>query len=289
MSIPCKMRPTGAAAVSSVGSWAKVLTRMLSSSMSQDDFDIVEDASTKSLTVMLHLNVPLEEALNAQATLPSAVPSGISVSVEWISGLPISTDYTPLEYLDISKEFTHDSIITTNALDVQLDAQFVYNGYEAMIRRVLRSAVSATGEFWIQYFIPSYTSIKGLLMVNNGDNREYFPIDSIGASNLVVRRYGGKIPSYTTRKKVHIHDCGYDMDGKFYQFEPTAIINNVNWGKMVFGSPPTTNHGNHWRIWRCTVRQNGVMTADLVPCTRVSDGSLGLWCNVYNKFYQDYP
>ena len=289
MSILCKMRPTGAAAVSSVGSWAKVLERILSASMGQGDFDIVEDTSSKSLTVKLSLNVPLEEALNVQATLPTAVPSDIYVSVWWINGLPISTDYTPLEYLDISKQFTHDSIITTNALDVQLDAQFVLNASEGIIRYLLASTDkdTSTNSFKLAYVIPSYSTV-GLYMVNDASNREYF-LEGAVPSNTIIAKYQGKIPRYTTRKQVHIHDCGYDMDGKFYQFEPTAIINNVNWGKMRFSSEPTPTNGNCWRIWRCTVRQNGVMTADLVPCTRVSDGSLGLWCNVYNKFYQDYP
>lgn len=281
------MRPTGAAAVSSVGSWAKVLERALSASMGQGDFDIVEDTSVKSLTVMLHLNVPLNDALNAQATLPAAVPHDISVSVQWINGLPISADYTPLEYVDIEKRFTHDSTITTNAPDVELDAQFVYNGYEAVGSELIAST-SYEGTFGakrLNYFIPSYMTV-GLRMVNNSGDRAAFPAGGPSPSNTVVGNYNGKVPTFTTRKHVHIHDCGYDMDGKFYQFEPSTILNSVNWGKMRFGNPPTTNKANHWRIWRCTVRQNGVMTADLVPCTSVADGSIGLWCNVYNKFYQ---
>lgn len=126
-------------------------------------------------------------------------------------------------------------------------------------------------------------------MVNHSANREYFPTGvGLNSTNAVIGRYNRKIPTYITRKQVHIHDCGYDMDGKFYQFEPSAIINDVNWGKMRFGCG-LTSKGNHWRIWRCTVRQNGVMTADLIPCVRISDGSVGLWCNVYKKFYDQSP
>ena len=281
------MRPTGAAAVSSVGSWAKVLERILSTSMGQGDFDIVEDTSAKSLTVMLHLNVPLDAALNAQATLPTAVPPSISVNVQWINGLPISADYTPLEYVDISKLFSHDSVITTNALDVELDAQFVYNGYEGTNQSLLASTSydAVFGVRRVNYVIPSYGT-AGLRMINDSGNRAYFPKDGEQPINKIIGSTQYKIPTYTTRKQVHIHDCGYDMDGKFYLFEPSAIVNNVNWGKMRFGSAPTASKKNHWRIWRCTVRQNGVMTADLVPCTSVADGSIGLWCNVYNKFYQ---
>ena len=206
----------------------------------------------------------------------------------WQAILP--AEYARIAYVDIVKMFTHDSIITTNALDVELDAQFVYNGQEYQASNLLRSTsydnVYSTKRLY--YFIPSYTTV-GFRMINDSANREYFPSGSHTPMNKIIANYQGKVPSYTKRKQIHIHDCGYDMNGKFYQFEPSAIINNVNWGKMSFGSVPTTSKKNHWRIWRCSVRQNGVMTADLIPCVRREDGCPGLWCNVYKKFYEQSP
>ena len=207
----------------------------------------------------------------------------------WQAILP--AEYARIAYVDIVKLFTHDSTITTNALDVELDAQFVYNGYEAAGSNLLKSTAIdgwVFGTSRVEYFIVSYMTV-GLRMVNDSCNREYFPSGGLNPPNKVVSNYHGKIPSYTTRKQVHIHDCGYDMNGKFYQFEPSAIVNNEDWGKMIFGSAPTASKGNHWRIWRCTVRQNGVMTADLIPCMRIEDGCPGLWCNVYKKFYEQSP
>ena len=206
----------------------------------------------------------------------------------WQAILP--AEYARIAYVDIVKMFTHDSVITTNALDVELDARFVYNGLEYVSANLLSSTSIdyVYGISRVAFFVPSYSTV-GLRMVNEANNREYFPAGGNNPTNLIISRYQGKIPSCTTRKQVHIHDCGYDMDGKFYQFEPSAIVNDVNWGKMRFGSAPTGSKGNHWQIWRCSVRQNGVMTADLIPCMRIDDGCPGLWCNVYKKFYEQSP
>lgn len=227
---------------------------------------------------MLHLNVPNRAALNAQSTLPTAVPPDISVSVQWISGLPISADYTPLEYVDISKQFTHDSTITTNALDVELDVEFVNPQQNWALYPIV-----TTPDERLYYYFHGSSTYPGLFLLNDRLNSFFAGQGAINKLNVLYRN---KIPNPNNKRMFyHIHDFGYTVDDKFYEFLPTDLQDNVNWGKMLVGNP-VTQYGQYCRLWRMTVRQNGVMTTDLVPCTRVSDGIVGLWCNVYNKFYQ---
>jgi hypothetical protein len=196
--------------------------------------------------------------------------------------LPVG--YSALEYVNIVKQFTHDSVITTNALDVELDMTFVFKSYDYGQPRIITSTLyePRLGVPRLTYFMYCHYN-PGIRLCNDSDNREYFPSGTNNALNALSGRYN-HIPITTNRRVLyHIHDCGCTINGTFYQFEPSAVL-NVNWGKMKVGGAPSSG-GNYLRIYRMTVRQNGVTTADLVPCTRESDGVPGLWCHVYNKFY----
>jgi hypothetical protein len=194
--------------------------------------------------------------------------------------LPVG--YSALEYVNIVKKFTHDSVITTNALDVELDIMHVFKKYEWTSHDIIASTSydSTYGYPRVAYYL--HNNFNNLLMVNNSANKEVFKQHP---GNTINGKYGGKVPtSGNKRLQYHIHDCGYTVNGTFYPFEPTEILTGVNWGKMKIGST-ASSAGNYYRIYRMTVRQNGVTTADLVPCTRESDSVPGLWCRVYNKFY----
>lgn len=194
--------------------------------------------------------------------------------------LPVG--YSALEYVNIVKQFTHDSVITTNALDVELDMMHVRKSFDWTSLDVILST-SRDGTYgypMLVYYASNHFS--NLLMVNNSANKEVFKQHP---GNTINGMYGGKVPiSGNKRMYYHIHNCGYTVNGTFYPFEPTEILTGINWGKMQVGSAPSSD-GSYLRIYRMTVRQNGVTTADLVPCTRESDGVPGLWCHVTKKFY----
>lgn len=200
--------------------------------------------------------------------------------------------YMPLEYVDCCKIFSHDSIITTNALDVEADAQFVKTatGNEYVGFNLVASTKTdiVYGSKRLAYYVTGWNN-GGLKMVNDSANRTFFPTSPYyDPTNVINSKYDNHIPTAKNRGQYHIHDCGYTLKDEFYEFEPTDVLNNINWGEMRVVSG-TSNTGSHWRVWKLKVRQNGVLTADLVPCVRLEDGAPGFWCNVYKKFYDQVP
>lgn len=235
-----------------------------------------------SYTIIIKLS---EDTISAQDIVKeyveSLLPAGYKIEIE---DLPY--EIAEIEYIDIVKPFTHDSIITTNALDVELDAKFMWFASDSAFARIISSSKVTDNNYNFRCVADTYAG-KRLLMTNDSSNREVFPIPN-QISNILVTTYTNLPTCANIRRQIHIYDCGYNIDGDFYQFEPSTKLNDINWGKMIVGANPTAK-GNYWRIWRCTVRQNGETTADLVPCKRVSDGTPGLWCKVYKKFYEQSP
>ena len=194
--------------------------------------------------------------------------------------LPVG--YSALEYVDVIREFTHDSVITTNAWDVELDIMPIQKSFEYNNFNLIRSTYrDGTYGYPLLICYQSF-AFNGMRMINNSANREVLEGHP---GNYTNQAYSGKVPdSLNKRMYYRIHDCGYTVDGTFYPFEPTEILTGINWGAMIVGAP-ISSKGNYVRFYKCTVRQNGVTTADLVPCTRESDGVPGLWCHVTKKFY----
>ena len=202
---------------------------------------------------------------------------------EAIMGTPdLPVGYSSLEYVNIVKQFTHDSVITTNALDVELDVMTVHKSSDWSSLNIIRSAYTdgTYGTSLLCYYTHGF--FTSLLMVNNSANKEFF---TQSPGNQINSTYGRYVPTcWNKRMHYHIHDCGVTANGTFYQFEPSEILTGINWGAMLVGSAGSSG-GNYLRIYRLTVRQNGVTTADLVPCLRESDGAPGLWCYVTHRFY----
>lgn len=244
---------------------------------------------SSSQKVIIKLSLDTISALDAisEYVMPF-LPTGYELEFD---NLPY--ELIPTEYVELFKSFVHDSVITTNALDIELDAQYKFRGGEGRGADLLYSSSQYKGSAKLRYIIPSYiptgaTTGIALCMVNDSSNLEFFP-ENTSPLNVVISKYQSIYPEYKDRKQIHIHDCGYDMDGTFYEFDPTTVLTGINWGKMNFGPRDVSSTGNRWRIWSCTIRQNGVTTADFVPCIRVSDDTPGLWCNVYKKFYEQPP
>lgn len=273
--------------------WTEVteyLTPRIDAIVGAGNYTISYDYTAQKVSLAFTLSVTSEQISEVRTLFDNELLSNLVVEMQYVNGLPVMDDYMPLEYVDCVKNFTHDSTVTTNAPDIELDMMYMYKNGDGSMSSI---AVSTNHDnyygnsLWAS-FIPSYYT-TGLRLVNNASNRDVFPTNSFNAFNVMTGMYQGKVPAVANKRvQYHIHDCGYSIDGTFYLFEPSEIINNINWGKMIVGSSVTKN-GNFIRIYRMSVRQNGVLTADLVPCVRTEDGTPGFWCNVYKKFYDQAP
>ena len=195
---------------------------------------------------------------------------------------------SPVEYIDATKEITHESSIMTNNVEVEADIQFIYGGSGETSKSAFHFIRSTShdshyGVSRLEISTPNYSGF-GLIIVTDSGNTTYFPTGGNNPINAINASYSSKVPNSRTRRQYRIYDLGYKVDGIFYQFEPN-IIKNENWGKMKLFCTPG-DKGSHWRMWRLKVKQNGETTANLIPCVRNADGAEGFWCSVYKKFYK---
>lgn len=265
----------------------RVLKQMLVGLLGEGNFELTFDNDAQKITIALSISTTQSQIEAVNTLIERVVPQNLEIEMAWTNGLPFNDDYMPIEYVDMVKIFSHDSVITTNALDVELDVEFVYKVMDYSILNVLASTIgdSVYGQAELSYYFYSYYQSHGLRLINNSSNA-YFRQHPV---NQQVGEYQNKLPNTNNKRAFyHIHDLGYTVDGKFYEFKPTDLLENINWGRMRVGCAPSAS-GNHVRMWRMTVRQNGIMTANLLPCVRLVDGAPGLYCTVYNKFYEQTP
>lgn len=266
----------------------RTLRQMLAAIVGEGNFTLSLDNDTQTLYLSLAISLTQVQVTSVKALMERVVPMNLVIEMTWENGMSVTDEYYPLEYVNIVKQFTHDSVITTNALDVELDMNFQFKSYDYAQLRVISSTLCEPrlGVPRLTYYMYCYNTL-GIRMCNDSDNREYFPSGTNNALNVLTGRYNHIPTTHNRRVLYHIHDCGCTINGTFYQFEPSEVL-NVNWGKMKVGCG-VSRGGNYLRIYRMTVKQHGETTADLVPCVRNSDGCEGLWCNVYKKFYEQSP
>lgn len=272
------------------------LTPQLNAIVGSGNYTISYTYQTSKLRLVFALSLTEEQVDEVENLLESVLSSSIVVDMKWSNGLPVMAEYSPLEYVDCLKMITHDSVITTNALDVDADVMFVTEGTGTAggYSFIHSTAVdTAYGNGRLVYTVRNWGSASYRMeMVNNSMNRDFFPTSPYESPlNIIAGQTIAFNPpsNRNARLNYHFHDCGYDVDGKFYQYEPSEKLTDINWGKMRVAFNNAEGQYLYWRIWSLKVRQNGVLTADLVPCVRKADGSPGFWCNVYKKFYDQSP